>query len=144
LIARQHRRAQRNHFIGVQVGMRLARKSVSTALRTMGLRVEPPTSTTSSLMQLQHGPSVRSTQDRKGRQNHSSAPDDAAELSPLQFNADHLKRQAAQILGQMLKGRKITHLSGFGGNFFRFAGSVATGLDGNNDVRRGDSSEGIS
>ena len=53
-VARQnaglHRRAQRDHFVGIQLGVRaLARNSFSTAERTSGMRVDPPTITTSSI-----------------------------------------------------------------------------------------------
>ena len=49
-----HRRAQRHHFVGVQLGVRLlaaraqAEELVDQA-RTAGMRVDPPTSTTSSI-----------------------------------------------------------------------------------------------
>jgi hypothetical protein len=51
---RLHRRAQRDDFVGIQLGVRLlaARaelKSSSTSARTAGMRVDPPTSTTSSI-----------------------------------------------------------------------------------------------
>ena len=47
-----HRRAQRHHFVGIQFGVRLlaAREQLPrTSARTGGMRVDPPTSTTSSI-----------------------------------------------------------------------------------------------
>ena len=45
-----HGGAQRDDFIGIQFGMRLARGTAfRPRLRTRGMRVDPPTSTTSSI-----------------------------------------------------------------------------------------------
>ena len=44
-----HRGAQRDHFVGVQFGVRLAAEQLLDRARTSGMRVEPPTSTTSSI-----------------------------------------------------------------------------------------------
>ena len=72
---RLHRRAQRDHFVGIQFDVRLLaaraqmEELVDQAARTAGMRVEPPTSTTSSICSgvmpasvsaCLHGPAVRS------------------------------------------------------------------------------------
>ena len=45
-----HGRAERDDFVGIQIGVRrCAGTCSSTSLRTSGMRVEPPTSTTSSI-----------------------------------------------------------------------------------------------